>query len=186
MDTNGEYRSVRPAPIMIQHLLPDVISASSGVSPDGENMLLAGEAGPASPAPRRPINNLSPAVACDAAGAMEESPAKYLRPWGFYQSLIIGPRYQVKRIVVEPGGRLSLQKHFHRSEHWVVVEGTALVTCDDNTTLLHETESVFLPAGSLHRLENPGRIAITIIEVQSGPYLGEDDILRLEDSYGRS
>ncbi len=107
------------------------------------------------------------------------------RPWGFYESLIHGDRFQVKRIVVTPGHQLSLQKHFHRAEHWVVVSGTALVTRDDTTTLLHENESIYVPLGAVHRLENPGKIALTLIEVQSGAYLGEDDIVRIEDTYGR-
>jgi mannose-1-phosphate guanylyltransferase/mannose-6-phosphate isomerase len=107
------------------------------------------------------------------------------RPWGFYEGLITGARFQVKRIVVRPGGRLSLQKHFHRAEHWVVVNGTALVTRDAETLLLRENESVYLPLGCVHRLENPGRIPLALIEVQSGPYLGEDDIVRIEDVYGR-
>lgn len=108
------------------------------------------------------------------------------RPWGFYESLIQAERFQVKRIVVLPGGKLSLQKHFHRAEHWVVVGGTALVTRDGEELLLRENESVYLPLGSVHRLENPGRIPLTLIEVQSGPYLGEDDIIRIEDVYARS
>jgi mannose-1-phosphate guanylyltransferase/mannose-6-phosphate isomerase len=108
------------------------------------------------------------------------------RPWGFYEGLITGERFQVKRIVVRPGGRLSLQKHFHRAEHWVVVNGTALVTRDAETLMVRENESVYLPLGCVHRLENPGRIPLALIEVQSGPYLGEDDIVRLEDIYGRS
>ena len=107
------------------------------------------------------------------------------RPWGFYESLIQGDRFQVKRIVVWPGQKLSLQKHFHRAEHWVVVAGSASVTCDDEVRLLRENESVYLPLGSMHRLENPGKIPLTVIEVQSGPYLGEDDIVRFEDTYGR-
>ncbi len=108
------------------------------------------------------------------------------RPWGFYESLIEGDRFQVKRIVVTPGHKLSLQKHFHRAEHWVVVNGSALVTCDERETLVRENESVYLPLGAVHRLENPGRIPLTLIEVQSGAYLGEDDIVRIEDTYGRS
>ncbi|HEX5327781.1 MAG TPA: mannose-1-phosphate guanylyltransferase/mannose-6-phosphate isomerase [Acetobacteraceae bacterium] len=107
------------------------------------------------------------------------------RPWGFYESLITGDRFQVKRIVVNPGQKLSLQKHFHRAEHWVVVTGSALVTRDDERMLLHENESAYIPLGAVHRLENPGKIPLTLIEVQSGPYLGEDDIVRLEDTYGR-
>ena len=108
------------------------------------------------------------------------------RPWGFYESLISGDRFQVKRIVVPPGGKLSLQKHFHRAEHWVVVEGSALVTRDQDKILVRENESIYLPLGCMHRLENPGRIPVTLIEVQSGAYLGEDDIVRFEDTYGRS
>lgn len=108
------------------------------------------------------------------------------RPWGFYESLIQGDRFQVKRIVVTPGHKLSLQKHFHRAEHWVVVAGSALVTRDAETTLLRENESIYLPLGCVHRLENPGRIPLTLIEVQSGSYLGEDDIVRYEDTYGRN
>ena len=108
------------------------------------------------------------------------------RPWGFYESLIHGDRFQVKRIVVKPGEKLSLQKHFHRAEHWVVVAGTGVVTRNDEQISVHENESVYLPLGCVHRLENPGRIPLTLIEVQSGSYLGEDDIVRLEDTYGRS
>ncbi|GBR36544.1 mannose-1-phosphate guanylyltransferase/mannose-6-phosphate isomerase [Gluconobacter kondonii] len=108
------------------------------------------------------------------------------RPWGFYESLIQADRFQVKRIVVEPGQKLSLQKHFHRAEHWVVVGGTALVTRDTDQIMVRENESVYLPLGCVHRLENPGRIPLTLIEVQSGPYLGEDDIVRIEDVYARN
>ena len=107
------------------------------------------------------------------------------RPWGFYESLIQGHRFQVKRICVDPGAKLSLQKHYHRAEHWVVVNGTALVTRDAETMLLHENESIYLPVGCVHRLENPGKIPLALIEVQSGPYLNEDDIVRIEDTYGR-
>ena len=107
------------------------------------------------------------------------------RPWGFYESLIQGDRFQVKRIVVPPGQKLSLQKHHHRAEHWVVVAGTALVTRDEERLTVRENESIYLPLGCVHRLENPGRIPLTLIEVQSGSYLGEDDIVRIEDTYGR-
>ncbi|WP_372426944.1 mannose-1-phosphate guanylyltransferase/mannose-6-phosphate isomerase [Salinarimonas chemoclinalis] len=108
------------------------------------------------------------------------------RPWGSYQGVDRGERFQVKRIVVKPGGRLSLQKHFHRAEHWIVVRGTALVTVGDAETLVHENESTFIPLGAVHRLENPGKIPLELIEVQSGSYLGEDDIVRLEDVYNRT
>ena len=108
------------------------------------------------------------------------------RPWGHYQSIDAGERHQVKRIVVRPNGRLSLQKHFHRAEHWVVVRGTAEVTMNDEVTWIHENESIFLPIGCVHRLVNPGKIDRELIEVQTGSYLGEDDIIRLEDVYNRS
>jgi mannose-1-phosphate guanylyltransferase/mannose-6-phosphate isomerase len=108
------------------------------------------------------------------------------RPWGMYESLIEGGRFQVKRIVVKPGEKLSLQKHFHRAEHWVVVAGTAMVTRDSEEIMLRENESVYLPLGAVHRLYNPGRIPLTLIEVQVGSYLGEDDIVRFEDTYGRA
>jgi mannose-1-phosphate guanylyltransferase/mannose-6-phosphate isomerase len=107
------------------------------------------------------------------------------RPWGYYQGVDIGARYQVKRIMVKPGARLSLQKHFHRAEHWVVVTGTAEVTVGDKVYTKHENESVYIPIGSVHRLANPGKIALELIEVQVGAYLGEDDIVRLDDVYGR-
>ncbi|THD42669.1 MAG: mannose-1-phosphate guanylyltransferase/mannose-6-phosphate isomerase [Bradyrhizobium sp.] len=107
------------------------------------------------------------------------------RPWGYYQSIDSGARYQVKRIVVAPGQRLSLQKHFHRAEHWVVVKGTAQVTRGEAETTVHENESIFLPIGVIHRLVNPGKIDLELIEVQTGSYLGEDDIIRLEDVYNR-
>ena len=110
---------------------------------------------------------------------------RVFRPWGSYQSIDLGDRFQVKRIVVKPGGRLSLQKHFHRAEHWVVVRGTALVTIGDRQKILRENESTYIPLGEVHRLENPGKIPLEIIEVQSGSYLGEDDIVRLEDVYNR-
>lgn len=107
------------------------------------------------------------------------------RPWGYYQSIHAGDRFQVKRITVNPGAKLSLQKHFHRAEHWVVVNGTAIVTRDDEEILLRENESIFVPLGCMHRLENPGKVPLNLIEVQSGPYLGEDDIVRVQDIYHR-
>jgi mannose-1-phosphate guanylyltransferase/mannose-6-phosphate isomerase len=107
------------------------------------------------------------------------------RPWGYYQGVDTGARYQVKRIVVNPGNKLSLQKHFHRAEHWVVVKGTAEVTVGEQVQIVHENESVYIPIGSMHRLANPGKIPLELIEVQVGSYLGEDDIMRFEDVYGR-
>ena len=113
-------------------------------------------------------------------------PAKVARPWGSYETLGDGSRFQIKRIIVDPGERLSLQKHFHRSEHWVVVQGTAEVTVGDTVSLLQENQSTYIPAGTTHRLANPGKVRLELIEVQCGAYLGEDDIVRLDDQYGRS
>jgi mannose-1-phosphate guanylyltransferase/mannose-6-phosphate isomerase len=108
------------------------------------------------------------------------------RPWGWYDSIDAGPRFQVKRIMVKRGAKLSLQMHHHRAEHWIVVSGTAEVTCGDKTLLLTENQSTYIPLGQIHRLANPGTIPLEIIEVQSGSYLGEDDIVRFEDTYGRT
>lgn len=111
---------------------------------------------------------------------------KVSRPWGWYDSLDFGDRFQVKRIGVKPGASLSLQKHHHRAEHWVVVKGTAEVTRGSETFLLSENQSTYIPIGEVHRLKNPGMVELEIIEIQSGSYLGEDDIVRLKDSYGRA
>jgi mannose-1-phosphate guanylyltransferase/mannose-6-phosphate isomerase len=111
---------------------------------------------------------------------------KVHRPWGWYDSVDAGPRFQVKRIMVKPGATLSLQMHHHRAEHWIVVQGTAEVTCGDRKTILTENQSTYIPLGETHRLANPGKLPLEIIEVQSGSYLGEDDIVRFEDTYGRT
>ena len=108
------------------------------------------------------------------------------RPWGSYESLASGDRFQVKRIIVQPGEELSLQKHPHRAEHWIVVSGTAEVTNGDEVSLFSEGQGTYIPLGAVHRLKNPGVIPLVLIEVQSGPYTGEDDIVRLADVYGRS
>lgn len=110
---------------------------------------------------------------------------RIFRPWGYYHSVDSGSRYQVKRIVVKPGAQLSLQKHHHRAEHWVVVKGTAEVTNDTEVRIVHENESIYIPMGNVHRLGNPGKIPLELIEVQVGSYLGEDDIVRFKDEYGR-
>lgn len=125
--------------------------------------------------------------ALKARGATQavQLPRDY-RPWGWYESLVIGGRFQVKRIVVHPGAALSLQSHHHRSEHWIVVEGTAKVTVDDDVRLISENQSVYIPLGAVHRMENPGKVPMVLIEVQTGSYLGEDDIIRYEDVYARS
>jgi len=111
---------------------------------------------------------------------------KVKRPWGNYQCIDHAQRYQVKRITVNQGAQLSLQMHNHRAEHWIVVKGTALVTCGEKVFMLTENQSTYIPIGEKHRLENPGKIPLEIIEVQSGSYLGEDDIVRFEDIYGRT
>ena len=111
---------------------------------------------------------------------------RHARPWGHYETLSLGPRFQVKSIVVKPGGVLSLQSHVHRAEHWVVVEGTATVTVGNSETLLGENKSIYIPLGEIHRLANPGKVPLRIIEVQTGAYLGEDDIIRYEDIYART
>ena len=118
--------------------------------------------------------------------AIVAAPKRGYRPWGYYETLDLGPRYQVKRIVVHQGGKLSLQKHFHRAETWTVVSGSAIVEVDGVQKLLSENESIYLPLGCIHRLENPGKLPLVLIEVQCGAYLGEDDIVRIEDIYARA
>ena len=120
------------------------------------------------------------------APQVTEEHLKVHRPWGSYQSVDNGDRHQVKRIIVKPGQRLSLQKHYHRSEHWIVVRGAARVTVNDLVKTVHENESIYIPIGAVHRLENPGKISLELIEVQTGSYLGEDDIIRIEDDYRRT
>ena len=107
------------------------------------------------------------------------------RPWGWFETLTIRGRFQVKRIFMKPGAALSLQSHHHRSEHWIVVEGTARVTVDENIKLVTEGQSVYIPLGAVHRMENPGKVPMVLIEVQTGAYLAEDDIIRYEDIYAR-
>ena len=114
----------------------------------------------------------------------ETLPRDY-RPWGWYESIALGPRFQVKRIVVNPGAALSLQSHNHRSEHWIVVEGTAKVTIDNEVKIVTENQSAYIPLGAVHRMENPGQLPLTLIEVQTGSYFGEDDIIRYDDVYAR-
>jgi mannose-1-phosphate guanylyltransferase/mannose-6-phosphate isomerase len=124
------------------------------------------------------------ALKAEGAPQAETLPRDY-RPWGWYESLVVGGRFQVKRIHVHPGAALSLQSHHHRAEHWIVVEGTARVTVDEDVTLLTENQSIYIPLGAVHRMENPGKVPLTLIEVQTGTYLGEDDIVRYEDVYAR-
>jgi mannose-1-phosphate guanylyltransferase / mannose-6-phosphate isomerase len=138
--------------------------------------------------PRDRVQDVKALVERLRAGGRKEATEhrRIYRPWGHYEGLIMGERFQVKKIQVRPGQKLSLQKHFHRAEHWVVVSGTAVVTRDAEEILLRENESVYLPLGAVHRLANPGIIPLTLIEVQVGSYLGEDDIVRFEDTYGRT
>lgn len=125
-------------------------------------------------------------AALKARGAPQaETSPRDFRPWGWFDSLVMGPRFQVKRIVVNPGAALSLQSHHHRAEHWIVVEGTARVTIDDQVRLVSENQSVYIPLGAVHRMENPGKVPMVLIEVQTGSYLGEDDIIRYDDVYAR-
>ncbi len=131
--------------------------------------------------PKQPA---TPVNLTDAPSSSE--PQRHMRPWGNYASLDLGQRYQVKRIEVTPGGRLSLQSHVHRAEHWIVVSGTATVTVGEKRQLLAENESVYIPLGAIHRLENEGQVPLVLIEVQTGSYFGEDDITRYEDIYGRN
>lgn len=121
-----------------------------------------------------------------ATRALTETHKTSYRPWGGYSSVLMGDRFQVKKLFVKPGKKLSLQKHHHRSEHWIVVRGTAEVTVDGQVTMLTENQSIYLPLGCTHRLANPGKIELELIEVQTGSYLGEDDIIRIEDEFGRS
>ncbi|WP_242512706.1 mannose-1-phosphate guanylyltransferase/mannose-6-phosphate isomerase [Thalassospira povalilytica] len=134
------------------------------------------------------VENVKQAVAeLEVANRTEASEHRRVaRPWGAYDSIDYSDRFQVKRITVKPGARLSLQRHRHRAEHWVVVKGTALVTRDNETFLLKENESTYIPLGAVHRMENPGKTPLELIEVQSGSYLGEDDIERFDDEYGRT
>ncbi|MEP6874418.1 MAG: mannose-1-phosphate guanylyltransferase/mannose-6-phosphate isomerase [Burkholderiales bacterium] len=136
---------------------------------------------------RSQSQNVKQVVAALATRARNEhrSHRRVQRPWGWYDSIDMGPRFQVKRIVVRPGATLSLQMHHHRAEHWIVVSGTAAVTSGTETSLLTENQSTYIPLGQVHRLANPGKVDLEIIEVQSGSYLGEDDIVRFEDVYGR-
>jgi len=139
-------------------------------------------------APRDRVQDVKKLVNKMKDGDREEVSAhrQVFRPWGSYDSVDTGDRFQVKRIIVNPGAKLSLQKHHHRAEHWIVVQGTATVTRGNDEFLLGENESTYIPMGTVHRLENPGKVPLHLIEVQSGTYLGEDDIVRFDDTYGRA
>jgi mannose-1-phosphate guanylyltransferase/mannose-6-phosphate isomerase len=162
---------------------PNVTLAAVGV----EDMVVVATRDAILVAPRARAQDTKKVVeALEQAGRDDHrEPAKVHRPWGSYETTDSGARFQTKRIVVKPGHKLSLQMHHHRSEHWIVVTGTARVTIGDEVRLLQENQSTYIPAGTAHRLENPGKIPLHMIEVQCGAYLGEDDIVRFEDSYGR-
>jgi mannose-1-phosphate guanylyltransferase/mannose-6-phosphate isomerase len=138
-------------------------------------------------APKGRVQDVKELVAMIKKSGRSESALhrEVFRPWGSYDSIDNGERFQVKRLSVKPGGVLSLQMHHHRAEHWIVVQGTARITCGEKVFLLSENESTFIPIGAAHRIENPGKVPLHIVEVQSGSYLGEDDIVRYEDNYGR-
>ena len=140
-------------------------------------------AAPSSKTPQ--VKDLVATLTRDGKKQAREHPMVY-RPWGSYQDIDEGARFRVKRIIVKPGASLSLQRHIHRSEHWIIVSGVAKVTCDDKQLVLHENESTYIPVLSMHRLENPGKMDLHMIEVQVGSYVGEDDIERFEDTYGRA
>ena len=154
------------------------VCASAGIlaDQDSDTLMLV------TPSDHRMDNELE--YASDIALAAEKT--LNARPWGHYETLSLGKRFQVKSIVVKPGGKLSLQSHVHRAEHWVVVEGTATVTIGDTQKLVGENQSVYIPLGEIHRLENMGKVPLQLIEVQTGTYLGEDDIIRYEDVYERA
>ena len=137
--------------------------------------------------PRARAQEVKDLVAALKSGGYPEASShrRHHRPWGSYEAVDVGERFQVKRLIVRPGAALSLQKHMHRAEHWVVVRGTAQVTVDGEQRVVHENESTYIPLGAVHRLANPGKIPLELIEVQTGSYLGEDDIIRLDDVYGR-
>jgi mannose-1-phosphate guanylyltransferase/mannose-6-phosphate isomerase len=139
-------------------------------------------------APRDRAQDVKQAVAALKAKGLPQAETlpRDFRPWGWFESLVQGPRFQVKRIHVHPGAALSLQSHHHRAEHWIVVQGTAKVTIDDEVKLVTENQSVYIPLGAIHRMENPGKVDMVLIEVQPGSYLGEDDILCYEDVYVRN
>jgi len=171
--------SVRNSYIRAEHRLVSAVGVEDLVIVEtADAVLIASQAD--SQHVKRVVENLR---TCDRAERTTHR--KVHRPWGYYENIDDGHRFQVKRIMVKPGASLSLQKHFHRAEHWVVVIGTARVTRDEEVFELTENESTFIPVGAVHRLENPGKIPLEIIEVQSGHYLGEDDIVRFEDNYGR-
>jgi mannose-1-phosphate guanylyltransferase / mannose-6-phosphate isomerase len=138
-------------------------------------------------APKERVQDVKELVSMIKKSGRSESALhrEVFRPWGSYDSIDSGDRFQVKRLSVKAGGVLSLQMHHHRAEHWIVVQGTARITCNDKTFLLSENESTYIPIGATHRIENPGKVPLHIVEVQSGSYLGEDDIVRFEDNYGR-
>jgi mannose-1-phosphate guanylyltransferase/mannose-6-phosphate isomerase len=184
-----EYRNVTAGDVLIHDVRNSYVHATSRlvVAIGVEDHIIVETSDAVMIASRDRVQDIKALVNKLKALGREEAFAhkRVFRPWGSYESINLDNRFQVKRITVKPGAKLSFQKHFHRAEHWVVVQGTALVTRGDEQLLLKEDESTYIPLGVNHRLENPGKIPLELIEVQTGSYLGEDDIVRYDDSYGR-
>jgi mannose-1-phosphate guanylyltransferase/mannose-6-phosphate isomerase len=174
-----EIQNVRNAYIHSEHRLVSAIGVEDLVIVETADAVMV-----ASKAQAQDIKDIVAKLKAQSRPEAENHRLCY-RPWGYYDSIDLGERFQVKRIRVKPGASLSLQMHHHRAEHWVVVQGTAEVTREDEVFLLSENESTFIPVGQKHRLHNPGRVPLEIIEIQSGGYLGEDDIVRFQDNYHR-
>jgi mannose-1-phosphate guanylyltransferase/mannose-6-phosphate isomerase len=179
----GEAHAIACRETLLRSESPEIALVGIGL----ENIVAVATRDAVLVADRRDGQRVREAVALLAARGAPQATEfpRFHRPWGWYETLARGSRFQVKRIMVHPGGILSLQSHVHRAEHWVVVEGAARVTVGEEVRLLGENQSVYVPLGAVHRLENPGRVDLHLIEVQSGPYLGEDDITRYEDIYAR-
>jgi mannose-1-phosphate guanylyltransferase/mannose-6-phosphate isomerase len=175
-----EIKNVKNAYIHSEHRLVSVVGVEDLVIVETADAVMV-----ASKAQAQDIKDIVAKLKSQSRSEAENHRLCY-RPWGYYDSIDLGERFQVKRIRVKPGASLSLQMHHHRAEHWVVVQGTAEVTREDEVFLLSENESTFIPVGQKHRLHNPGRVPLEIIEIQSGGYLGEDDIVRFQDNYHRN
>jgi mannose-1-phosphate guanylyltransferase/mannose-6-phosphate isomerase len=187
-DKDAQGNAARGAAVFEDSRNCNVVTDKALVALDGVDDLVVVATQDAVLVSQKDANGLKRLVAKLKAVAPEvtENHVRVHRPWGAYQSIDNGERHQVKRITVKSGGRLSLQKHHHRSEHWIVVRGTAQVTVNELVKIVHENESIYIPIGAVHRLENPGKIVLELIEVQTGSYFGEDDIIRIEDDYQRS
>jgi mannose-1-phosphate guanylyltransferase/mannose-6-phosphate isomerase len=181
--TNGPVTAIDSAGSLLRSETPDQVLVTIGM----QDIVAIAMPDAVLIAPRSRAQDVKLAVAAlkSAAARQAEAFDTDHRPWGWFETLALSDRFQVKRIVVKPGAALSLQSHVHRSEHWIVVTGTARVTIGETVSLVTENQSVYIPLGTRHRLENPGRLPMVLIEVQTGAYLGEDDITRYEDVYAR-